>query len=58
MENYSFPCVTYDFERCAEHTHSDMLGVESVIQAQLTSSRLGDVKDGLSNVPCWGYANY
>ena len=58
MESYSFPCVTYDFERCAEHTHSDMLGVERAIQAQLISSRLGDVKDGLSNALYWGYANY
>ena len=58
MESYSFPCVTYDFERCAEHRHPDMLGVEGLIQAQLTSSRLGDVKDGLSNVLYWGYANY
>lgn len=58
MQRYSFPRVTYDFERCAEHTHSDMLGVEGVIRAQLTSSRLDDVKDGLSNVLYWGYANY
>lgn len=58
MESYSYPCVTYDFERCAEQTHNDMFGVESVIHAQLTSSRLDDIKDGLSNVLYWGYANY
>jgi hypothetical protein len=53
---YSFPTAHFDFS-----THTPVIGLsmpqlEVRIRQQLLSISLGDVKDGLSNVLYWGYA--
>lgn len=56
VEAYSFPAVTYDFDRGVERTHHSMKGVENEIRAGLTYPSREAVKDALSNVLYWGYA--
>lgn len=53
---YSFPAVTYDFDRGVERTYHSMNDVENKIRAGLTHSSVEAVKDALSNVLYWGYA--
>ncbi|MBQ9495468.1 MAG: hypothetical protein IJR50_07515 [Treponema sp.] len=57
IKNYSFPAVVYDFECKREINANSMLEVESYIKSKLTSNMIQEVKDGLSNVLYWGYAN-
>jgi hypothetical protein len=57
VESYRFPCIYYDF---VGHQHvecENMLPVEKYIKNNLTSKELELVKNGLSNVLYWGYAN-
>ena len=56
IRDYDFPAVTYDFTEEKELHHDSMLGVEQYIGALLRSKDLSAVKDGLSNVLYWGYA--
>ena len=53
---YNYPYVTYNFNTNEIVRHKSMLDVERLIQDQLLSPNLSDVKDGLSNVLYWGYA--
>ena len=65
IDSYDFPAVTYDFgpapfsgsdpERIG--THGSMIGVEKTIKKQMFKPGLGGVKDGLSNILYWGYAD-
>ncbi len=58
IRKYDFPAVTCDFNAGdAEIRHADMGGVEDCIRELLISSSRKQVKDGLSNVLYWGYAN-
>ena len=56
IRDYNFPAVTYDFTEEKELHHDSMLAVEQYIGALLRSKDLSAVKDGLSNVLYWGYA--
>ena len=56
IRDYDFPAVTYDFTEEKELHHDSMLAVEQYIGALLRSKDLSAVKDGLSNVLYWGYA--
>ena len=53
---YDFPAVAYDFTEGKELDHDSMLPVEQYIGTLLRSKDLSAVKDGLSNVLYWGYA--
>ena len=53
---YSYPPVTFDFRNEQEHRHEDMRGVERRIGKLLRSDDLRDVRDGLSCVLYWGFA--
>ena len=58
IREYDFPTVTCDFDAGEkEIRHADMGGVEDRIRGLLISSSRKQVKDGLSNVLYWGYAN-
>ena len=57
IREYRFPTVTWDFEAGEEIRHPDMGGVEDRIRGLLVAPSRKDVKDGLSNVLYWGYAN-
>lgn len=58
IREYDFPAVTCDFDAGGtEIPHADMRGVEDRIRELLVSSSRKQVKDGLSNVLYWGYAN-
>ena len=58
IREYDFPTVTCDFDAGdAKIRHADMRGVEDRIRELLVSSSRKQVKDGLSNVLYWGYAN-
>ena len=56
VEGYDFPTVAYDFRKCSESCHEDMLGVEERIGGLLRSPDADRIRDGLSNVLYWGYA--
>ena len=55
-ESYEFPKVTFDFVTEKECRHPDMTRVEGYIRDLLTSGEAGDIKDGLSNILYWGWA--
>ena len=58
IREYDFPTVTCEFDAGEkEIRHADMGGVEDRIRGLLISSSRKQVKDGLSNVLYWGYAN-
>lgn len=58
IREYDFPTVTCDFDTGEEEVrHADMGGVEDRIRGLLISPCRKQVKDGLSNVLYWGYAN-
>jgi hypothetical protein len=56
VSSYSYPGVTYDFQRQIEVSYGSMRDVEGTIRADLQSGHPTRVKDGLSNVLYWGYA--
>lgn len=56
ITSYNYPCVTFDFAVAREILHDSMPGVERAILSALRSDDLERVKDGLSNILCWGYA--
>ena len=56
VQAFSFPAVTFDFVDNRECRHSDMRGVETRVHELLCSSDPGAVRDGLSNVLYWGWA--
>ena len=53
---YDFPAITYNFAKNEEIRHCSMLAVEHYIGGLLHSECLEDVKNGLSNVLYWGWA--
>jgi hypothetical protein len=53
---YSFPTAHYDFSTQTPVFGLSMTQLEIRIRQQLLSSSLGDIKDGLSNVLYWGFA--
>ena len=53
---YSFPTVCYDFKNGVLAPQPDMRSVEEYIGNDLRSGDLELVKNGLSNVLFWGYA--
>ena len=60
---YSFPPVTFDFERRRERPHGvevrpheAMRGVEKCVGESLRSRAPSSIRDGLSNVLYWGFA--
>jgi hypothetical protein len=57
IANYNYPTVAYDFENEVEIQFENMLEVEAFIGAKLHSNQVQEVKDGLSNVLYWGFAN-
>lgn len=57
IREYRFPPVTFDFQAREETRHADMRGVEDRIRGLLTAPSRQEMKDGLSNVLYWGYAN-
>jgi hypothetical protein len=56
IQDYDFPCVTFDFRNAREVIHASMRDVESEIQNGLLTNEAESVKDSLSNVLYWGYA--
>ena len=56
IRDYDFPAVTYDFTEEKPLHHDSMLAVEQYIGTLLRSTDFSAVKDGLSNVLYWGYA--
>ena len=56
ISDYDFPAVTYDFTEEKPLHHDNMLAVEQYIGTLLRSKDVSAVKDGLSNVLYWGYA--
>ena len=63
LELYSFPPVTFDFESKRERRngakvrpHEAMRGVEKCVGQLMRSPDPGAVRDGLSNVLYWGWA--
>ena len=54
---YNFPPVTYDFTENKEICHGSIRDVEKCIHDLLCSGDTWKVKDGLSKVLYWGYAN-
>ena len=56
IRDYDFPAVTYDFTEEKPLHHDSMLAVEQYIGTLLRSKDVSAVKDGLSNVLYWGYA--
>ena len=55
--SYNFPAVYYDFRNGRAILCISMTAVEIAIKVLLLSSNLTDVKNGLSNIIYWGYAN-
>ena len=53
---YNFPCVYYDFENGCEVSHLTMSPVEEALKNDLISRNSYNVKNGLSNVLYWGFA--
>lgn len=56
VTGYAFPCAYYDFVNDIPDYQPNMIAVENLIQADLTSANAALVKNGLSNVLYWGYA--
>ena len=56
VQAYSFPVITFDFVEDRECRHSDMRGVEKHVRELLCSGDPWAVRDGLSNVLYWGWA--
>ena len=56
ISGYSFPAVTYDFKKNIKIEHKHINDLEKVIKSQLLSGNLHSVKNGLSNILYWGYA--
>ena len=56
IREYDFPAVTYDFTEEKPLHYDSMRAVEQYIGTLLRSKDLSEVKDGLSNVLYWGYA--
>lgn len=56
LGHYSFPPVTFDFESGRERHHTAMRGVEKCVGELLRSPDALAVRDGLSNVLYWGFA--
>jgi hypothetical protein len=56
IQDYDFPCVTFDFNGQREIIHPSMREVEIAIRDQLLSHHIAVIKNGLSNVLYWGYA--
>ena len=56
IEGYNFPCVYYDFENHYEVSHQTMYPVEEAVRNDLISGNNDSVKNGLSNVLYWGFA--
>ncbi len=56
IEAYNFPYVYFDFEKNQEVICRSMIQVEEYIRSCLISEDILKVKDGLSNVLFWGYA--
>jgi hypothetical protein len=54
---YSFPSVCYDFLTDQEVEAVCMTDIESIIERQLRSAQLTNIKHGLANILYWGYAN-
>lgn len=56
ITGYAFPCDYYDFVNNISNPQPNMIAVENLIRADLTSGNVTSVKNGLSNVLYWGYA--
>ena len=56
VRDYDFPPVTYDFAKDKEICHGSMRDVEKCIHDLLCSGDTRKVKDGLSKVLYWGWA--
>jgi hypothetical protein len=56
IENYSFPSVYYDFIHNAPCRMDNLVDLERLIRQELICNDWQRVKDGLSNVLYWGYA--
>ena len=56
VRDYDFPPVTYDFATDKEICHGSMHAVEQDIQDLLCSGDTQKIKDGLSKVLYWGWA--
>lgn len=56
IKNYSFPSVCYDFIHNTPCRMDNMADLETLIRQELISNDWQRVKDGLSNVLYWGYA--
>jgi hypothetical protein len=56
IKEYSFPCVCYDFQNNIPLRFINMNEVEEFIVKDLKSGNTSDVKNGLSNVLYWGFA--
>jgi len=56
IQDYNFPCVYYDFNNDDEISAPNMIPVEKAIRNNLISGSIENVKNGLSNVLYWGYA--
>ena len=54
---FGFPPVTFDFTFGVEARYDSMLPVEHYIRNLLVSNNITEVKDSLSNVIYWGFAN-
>lgn len=56
VNGYSFPTAHFDFSTQTPIVGLSMNQLETRIRQQLLSSSISDVKDGLSNVLYWGFA--
>ena len=56
INEYSFPCVFYDFVKDRQFSFQNMNMVEAYIGKDLKSGDYDSVKNGLSNVLYWGFA--
>lgn len=56
ITDYAFPSVYFDFLSNAHVPAADMRAVETAIREELVSATFDRVRDGLSNVIYWGYA--
>jgi hypothetical protein len=56
IKEYSFPCEYYDFNNKLHSILPDMKTLEKLIRDDLLSGDIEIVKNGLSNVLYWGYA--
>lgn len=54
--SYSFPTAHYDFAAQTPVVGLSMTDLEARIRKQLLSTSINDVKDGLSNILYWGFA--